>query len=175
MAISVDWVTRVITIPQADLTLLSGSLYELDVNAFRLALKDLEDLEGMPFDDTHNHNTEVIIGGVTYARLIEIINGYTVTFEDGQYAVNIVGGNTNLAEVLNINQVSTRSNNSAGLISGGRIVSGLDTIIDLLCNNGTIVNNPDTSRTVTIFEDDGITIRARVHISPDGLTRTRLI
>jgi len=45
MAISVDWPTGVISVPQSYLTLISGSLYELDVDQFRLDLKDLEDSE----------------------------------------------------------------------------------------------------------------------------------
>ena len=83
---------------------------------FRLNLKDLEDdSDGMAFERTHKHNTSVSVGGVILARVIEIINGYTVTFEDGQYAVNLVGANRNVADVVNINQVSVRSANSAGL------------------------------------------------------------
>jgi hypothetical protein len=90
---------------------------ELDLNAFRLKLKDLEDSpEGMPYLDTHRHNTSVTLGGVTFARLIEIINDYTITFEDGQYAVNLVGANSNVGDRVNVNQVSVRSANSAGLI-----------------------------------------------------------
>jgi len=116
MAISIDWTTKIISVPQSFLTLISGSLYELDTNNFRLALKDIEDDEGIPFLDTHRHNTVVNLGGIGYARTIEIINGYTVTFEDGQYAVNLVGSNNNIADVTNINQVSIRPNNSAGLI-----------------------------------------------------------
>jgi hypothetical protein len=69
----------------------------------------------MSFLDTHSHNQPVTVGGVTLARVIEIINGYTITFENGQYAVNLVGGNTNIADVTNVNQVSVRSANSAGL------------------------------------------------------------
>ncbi len=78
MAISIDWGTRIISVPQADLTFVSGTLYALDTFTFRLSLKDLEDdEEGIPYPDTHNHNTEVTIAGVTYARTIEIINNYT--------------------------------------------------------------------------------------------------
>jgi len=95
---------------------------ELDLNVFRLALKDLEDGEdGIPHPDTHQHNTEVTVGGLTLARVIEIINGYTVTFEDLQYAVNLVGANSNVGDVVNVNQVSVRSQNSAGLISSPAI------------------------------------------------------
>lgn len=117
MPISINWGTKVITVPQADLTDLGGGVYQLDVNVFRLALKDLEDDEaGMPFLRTHNHNTQVTVGGVTLARVVEIINGYTVTFENGSYAVTLTGANNNIPDVANVNSVSIRSNNSAGLI-----------------------------------------------------------
>ena len=124
MAISVNWATRVITIPKSFMTEISPTLYELDLNAFRLALKDIEDnSEGMSYPDTHFHNTEVTLSGVTYARQIVITNGYTVTFEDGMYAVKCVGANHNLADVKNLNSVSLIIGNSAGLVvtsgSGG--------------------------------------------------------
>lgn len=118
--ITVNWPTKVIHIPQADLTPVSGALYELNVNTLRLALKDLEDDElGQPWPTTHNHNTELTLSGVTYARAVEIINGYTVEFEDGQYAVRLVGANHNIADVKVLNQVSLIIGNSAGLIVGG--------------------------------------------------------
>jgi len=127
MAISIDWGTRVITIPQADLTPLGGTLYELNANTFRLWLKDLEDdTAGMSFPDTHRHNTEVTIAGITYARTVEIINGYTVTFQDGQYRVNIIGANNNITDVLNLNQVSVVPSNSAGLQSP-RLLNDIET------------------------------------------------
>lgn len=127
MAISIDWGGRVINVPKADLTLVSGSVYELDVDVFRLALKDLEDGEaGMVFPRTHNHNTEVTVGGVTLARVVEILSPYTVTFEDGQYAVNLVGANSNISDVTNVNQVSIRPQNSAGMIVSGSGVTAQD-------------------------------------------------
>lgn len=119
MAISVDWGQRIINVPRADMTLLQSmptEIRQLNLNTFRLTLKDLEDdAAGMPFPDTHRHNTTVEVGGVILARVVEIINGYTVTFEDGQYAVNLVGANSNVGDVVNVNQVSVRSANSAGL------------------------------------------------------------
>lgn len=119
MAISIDWGARIINIPRADLTLLQSSpteIRQLDLNEFRLTLRGLEDdPAGMAYPKTHRHNTAVTVGGVTLARVIEIVNGYTVTFEDGQYAVNLVGANSNVGDVVNVNQVSVRSANSAGL------------------------------------------------------------
>ena len=118
MAITIDWGTKVINIPQTDLTLISGSLYELntdtklraDVNALQASE------EGIVFDTTHTHNTEITIAGVTYARTLEFINGYTITLEDLQYRTNLIGSNNNVTDVLNLNQVSVIPSNSAGLI-----------------------------------------------------------
>lgn len=117
--ISINWGTKVINVPRTDMTLLQASpeIRQLDLNTFRLTLKDLEDDEaGISFPTTHNHVAPIDVGGVTLARVVEIINGYTVTFEDGQYAVNLVGANTNLPDVANVNQVSIRSSNSGGLV-----------------------------------------------------------
>lgn len=120
MAISVDWGTKVIFVPKADTTLINigpPEIRQLDVDTFRLALKALEDdEEGMAFPDTHQHNAEVVISGITYARFIEFINGYTITFEAGTYGVDLTGANNNIMDVLNMNETQVRSNNSAGLV-----------------------------------------------------------
>lgn len=113
--------TQRITIPQADLSFVGGVLYELDVDALRLDLKDSEDSEeGMAFPATHQHNTEVVLSGVTYARTVEIINGYTIEFEDtaSPYTVRCVGANHNLADVFvpGTSGVSLIIGNSAGLV-----------------------------------------------------------
>ena len=119
MAITVDWVTRIINVPKADTQLVQSvptEIRQLDLDIFRKDLNALQaDEEGIPFLTTHQHVQPIDIGGVTLARVIEIINGYTVTFEDGQYAVNLVGANSNVGDVTNVNQVSIRSANSAGL------------------------------------------------------------
>lgn len=125
MAISIDWGTRVITVPKADMELVHSfpfEVRELDLNEFHLTLRNLEDdIEGMAYPSTHNHNTEVSLGGVVLSRVVEIINDYTVTFENGNYAVNLVGANSNVADVTNLNSVSIRSANSAGLITVGGV------------------------------------------------------
>lgn len=118
MAISINWATKVITVPQNFCTNISGALWEFDVDEFRLALKDIEDSpEGMAYPDTHSHNTEVTLSGVTYARTFEIINGYTVTFEPtgSPWTASCTGANHNIADVKNVNHVSLIIANSAGL------------------------------------------------------------
>jgi hypothetical protein len=131
MPVSIDWATKIITVPPDFMTLVSGvpgngdmqpnpALYELDVNALRLALKDIEDSDGMPFLDTHRHNGVVTISGVSYARTFEVINGYTVLFDAStydHYTVRCTGANHNIADVRRPNSVSLIIGNSAGLIT----------------------------------------------------------
>jgi hypothetical protein len=156
--ITIDWGTKVINVPQSFLTPISGVLYELDVNAFRLALKDLEDsAEGMPYPDTHRHNTELVLSGTTYARSVEIINGYTVAFEDvgSHYTVRCVGANHNIADVLLYNDVNLIIGNSAGLqivTSGSGLSIEQDAILQALAKihgllSGTPLVVTPTSRT----------------------------
>jgi hypothetical protein len=129
MAITVDWGnTNIIDIAQSDLTLVSGALYELDTDAFRKSLKALEDdVEGMPFPNTHTHNTEITLFGVTFARTIEILSPYTVRFENGSYSVRLAGSNNNIGDVgggiLVQNTVQVITQNSAGLTAPSKALT----------------------------------------------------
>lgn len=77
--ISIDHTTYIISVPQSFLTLISGTSYSLDTNAFHLALKDWEDSEdGVVMPQTHNHNTVVTLGGIQYARIIEMRAPYKI-------------------------------------------------------------------------------------------------
>lgn len=121
MGITIDYNTFVISHPQADLTLISGTLYKEDTNSTRKALKVLEANEtGIPFPDTHNHNTIVSLFGVVYARTIEILSPYSIKYTpDSQWSVRLDGSNNNFGDIeggiLNQNQVQVIPTNSAGL------------------------------------------------------------
>lgn len=125
MALSLDPATRLISIPQADLTFVSGTLYTLDSDQFRKDVFDLiasEPYIWMP--DAFQHNTEVTVAGITYARTLEFINSYNVQFEDtgAAYTVRIEGSNNNIFDVENgilipTDKVTVVSTNSAGLIA----------------------------------------------------------
>lgn len=107
--ITITWGTKTINVPRSFLTFVSGTLYELDTNLFRLALKDLEDsIEGMAHLRTHKHNTEVTVAGTTFARTIEIINGYSIEFEDGFYSVKLIGSNNNIFDTQKAKSIKTR-------------------------------------------------------------------
>lgn len=166
MAITIDWLTYVINVPKADLTLLQASpeLRELDLDWFRLQLKDIEDDEpGIPQPDTHIHLTEVTLAGLTYARIVEILDPYTVEFEDGQYTVACVGANHNVSDVKVPNQVSLIVNNAAGLITNAAIefssFNGGVTVDETSSYSGTVfpvgtpqrpVNNLDDAKLIAV-------------------------
>jgi hypothetical protein len=151
MAISINFATGVISVPQADLTSLGGGLYELDVDEFRLALRALEDDEaGIVFPITHTHNTSVDLSGVTYARTVEILSPYTVDFEDGTYTVKCVGANHNLGDVKVVDNVSLLIGNSAGLIqvtSGSGVLPGDITDIASAVWDTTLADHTDAGST----------------------------
>lgn len=123
MALSIDHDTLVITVPQADLTFVSGTFYRMDTEGyFRISVIELlDDEDHMVLEDAIVHNTEVTVAGVTYARFIELINGYSVTFTpDSAWTVELINSNNNLFDVengiLNQNNVQVIPGNSAGLI-----------------------------------------------------------
>ena len=107
--IFINWITGEIFVPKFFSTLVQTTPIEvrdLDIDLFRLKLRDLEDnIDGRPWPKTHTHNTQVVLSGITYARVIEILDPYTITFEDGQYAINLQGANSNIADRININNV----------------------------------------------------------------------
>jgi hypothetical protein len=135
MAITVDWITKTFFVPQSDLSLVTGTLYELDTETgFRQEINALmASAEGIVFEDSIQHFTEYTVAGVTYARAISLINGYNITFTpDMQWSVRLSGSNNNLfdieAGVLNQNQVQVIPQNSAGLINTAITVAEVEQI-----------------------------------------------
>ncbi len=119
MAIDVDWVSGLITIPKADMSVVqvSPEIREFDVEQFHQDLRAIHaSVQGAPYPRTHTHKAESVLSGVTYARIVEIIPPYTVEFEDDQYGVQAFGANHNLLDVKVANQVSLLVQNSAGLV-----------------------------------------------------------
>jgi hypothetical protein len=116
--ITIDWATKTINVPKdylEDNDVVPGT-YKLDVNRFKNDIGAiLDDADGIVNDDIFINNSPFELDGVVYARGLKIINGYSVTFEDGHYAVYVTGANSNIASVANINMVSIRPMNSAGL------------------------------------------------------------
>ena len=117
MAYSVNWDTRIVSIPQADLVDLGGNVYKLDLELCHQELRRLEweFFEGFSQAQILEYTPPTLAGGVIYAAFVLLINDYWIEFEDGQYAVNFDGANTNIQDYTVVNQVSIRPNNSAGL------------------------------------------------------------
>lgn len=121
MAYTVDWQAKSIFVPVADMTLVSGSEYELDMTAFRVEIRRLEwefD-EGMGWPQVLEHTKPKTLAGVAFAGFDEIINGYTITFDPVATKVTVKGTNNNIVDVLVINGVSVIPSNSAGLVQAG--------------------------------------------------------
>jgi hypothetical protein len=143
MTVTIDETTQVITVEQTDLTFVTGTLYELDTNVYRLAVGALLASERyMWMDPAFNHNGEVSVAGTTFARIIEQTNGYSLTFENLTYSVRLAGSNNNLFDIengiLNQNLVQVIAQNSAGLV----VVSDAD--------------NVDTAQVIGAVEDWGV-------------------
>jgi len=113
---SVDWETRIITIPKSDLSDIGDNRYELDLEEFHRNIRILEYEfdEGLSQPEILRYNSPVVLSGTTYVGVVEIINDYKVMFEDGLYFVPFVGANTNLQDNMILNGVVPLPNNSAG-------------------------------------------------------------
>lgn len=160
MALALNPATRVITIPQADLTFVSGDLYELDTDQFR---KDVMTLLASQtyiwLPDAFQHNTEVTIVGTTYARLIEFINGFSITFEDLVYSVRLAGSNNNIFDVEN-----GILNPSGNVTVIGQNSAGLQTII-----SGSGLSATQATQLAEIFKLLGLDVTDRIVITPTGV------
>jgi hypothetical protein len=126
MAVTVDYSTAapwLITVPKADLTLLTGTQYQLTVDGFWILLRDFSDNENpmaRPILYTRINATS------STPSITEIdLTYYQIEFEDGLYSVNIVNGNTNIREAEVKNQVSVNTNNTTGFIDPVFLEQGL--------------------------------------------------
>lgn len=112
--LSVDWITKIITVPQSDLTLISGTAYNLDVSQLLFLLRELNSSEegiAQTVNGTLYSNTSPSDGT---PRVVKLVEGYTIQFENLLYSVDIINGNTNIRDVEIKNQVSVGTNNVSG-------------------------------------------------------------
>ena len=126
MAFTFDYLNKIISVPQADLTFVSGTFYTMDTNWFKnQLLAEMGSENGIWADDMYVHNTQVgPIAGTTFARTIQIVNGWKVQFTpDSQWTVQLEGSNNDIWSVgdgiLVQNQVQVIPTNSGGLVVGG--------------------------------------------------------
>ena len=137
MAISVDWPTGVITVPKADTVLvgtdpISGrEIREFDTDAFHEDLRSEEEtVAGRAWPITHQWNSAVSLGGVTYAPQFIVVNDYQIEFEEVMtpYRVVFTSTNNNIADFSVVNNVSIQPGNSAGLQLAGSGVTQQDKV-----------------------------------------------
>jgi hypothetical protein len=114
VAYSVDWGNLIVTVPQADLVLVSPGVYELDIVVFWQNIHDIQDslpamgfppiMQGLP--PTSFSPRGVVIDPQNAGWLIE--------FEDGQYEVQLFNGNSDIQSNRVQNQVSITSRTITG-------------------------------------------------------------
>ena len=121
MAITINYQTYVINVDKSETTFLGINpqtgleIRQLNVETFGKQLADIQDNSNDVWATTaFEYTGPKDVGGIQLAPVLLILNPYTVTFEDGQYAINLIGGNTNLQDFANVNQVSIRPSNSVG-------------------------------------------------------------
>lgn len=113
MPLSVDWPNKFITIPKSELTLIDGTRYKITVDYWWQLLREMNaSEEGIVFDTMYNSTAATS----STPQIVDLINGYTASFEDGAYSVEFVNGNTNWREVEVKNQVGVGTNNTTGFI-----------------------------------------------------------
>ena len=178
MALTIDPATRVISVPQADLTFVSGTLYTLDSDQFRKDVWDILSSEShIWLPPAFQHNTEVTITGDTLARTIVFINGFSVTFEDtgSAYSIKIIGSNNNIHDIdggiLNPTALTTViPTNSFGLITSPQI-------LEIHEDRGLNPANPKTvteNTTDVSYDEDTANIAKEVRKSGSVTTITRV-
>lgn len=109
----------VINVPKAYMPVVQTTpteIRQLNLDSFRTSLNDLmDDPLGIPYPTNHKHSPPTTFAGVTLARVVEVLDPYVIEFEDDQYNVNVVGGNSNVSDKTVKNQVGVNTANSAGL------------------------------------------------------------
>lgn len=165
MSYSVNWITKVVSVPTADLTLVSGTRYSLSMPNFLAEIRRLEweFTEGLWAPAILDHtNTRTDFAGANYAPFDDMLNGYTVQFTGIATRVDLLGSNNDLVDVLLPTGVSVVPSNSAGLqiYTEGAASIQLDLLIDIVTDILKLTGNKVTKLgdIITIYEDDENTV-----------------
>ncbi len=182
---SVNWITRIVSIPKADLVLIDvgpPEVRELDLETLWRELRGIESSEeGAVFppligdpDGMVRHQPPLSISTVTIGRVVEIINGFQLEFEDGLYSVNVVGGNSNVSDVVVRNQVSVNTANTAGLTAPGFTAADALRLLELYQSHALDPLVPVLYRKTPARNEFGGVVQEAVKDSFGNLTVTRL-
>ena len=170
MSYGVDWIAKEVTIPTADLTLVSGTRYSLLMSDFLAECRRLEwdFADGLWAPSIVDHtDTRFDFAGANYAPFDDMINGYTVQFSGVATRVDLLGSNNDIIDILIATGVSVVPSNSAGLqivSTGSGLAAGQDaklTAIDagIIYQNKIINNVKEIKKIATswylLIYDDG--------------------
>jgi len=173
MSYSVNWVSKVVSIPTTDLTLVSGTRYSLTMSDFLAEVRRLEwaFTEGLWAPAIVDHtNTRTDFAGANYAPFDDMINGYTVEFTGVADRVDLLGSNNNLVDILIPTGVSIVPSNSAGLqiveTSSGTVLTpeekaAFETMRKYHTNKMEI---DSVTNRLKIYEDNGVDIAAEFEL-----------
>lgn len=162
MAYSVNWLTKVVTIPLSDLMLVEGSNYVLNVDYAHDEIRRLEweFSQGLWAEHAIEYINSYILSGLTYSPVIRMINGYTWYIDTTNINVGLVGSNSNFLDTfIPGNGVSVLANNSAGKTSDDvALTPEQDTKLTEVHNAHHRRRHWDKdAQTITLYEEDKTT------------------
>lgn len=115
LSIEMDWSNKVINIPKSGLKSLTTNIATREIRLLDVEIlwRDLAalnaNLEGIVFEIMYDNTPPYNAQGINQQyRRLKIISGYTVTFENGDYTVDIANGVSNILEIVNKNKVIVR-------------------------------------------------------------------
>jgi hypothetical protein len=122
MSYSVNWATKVVTVPLTDLTLISGSNYSLNTGDFWIEMRRLEASpeDGLWTEQVIEYVNTQVLSGITYSAIVKLINSYTWNTDTTNKNIFLIGFNSNLLDTfIPGSGISVLANNSGGKIDAG--------------------------------------------------------
>jgi hypothetical protein len=174
VAFTVNWLTKLVTVPLTDLTLVSGINYTMDVDTAHDEMRRLEweFADGLWAAQIIEYIDSQLLSGIVYSPIVKMVNGYTWEIDASNINVALVGANTNLLDTyIPSMSVSILVNNSGGKIvtGSGLSVAEQTQLRELHANEGLETGNPMTVTTTTRSTDDAT---IDLDLTGDGVTST---
>ena len=171
MAYSVNWATKVVTVPLTDLTLVSGFNYTLDTGDFWIEMRRLEASagDGLWAEQVIEYANTQLLSGLTYSAIVKMINGYTWNTDTTNKNISLLGFNSNLLDTfIPGSGISVLANNSAGkqTITSG---SGLDAAQDQKLTDIDVRTIDIDLHSLEMWRTLGLEVGNTITITPTGI------
>ncbi len=171
MAYSVNWATKVVTVPLTDLTLVSGFNYTLDTGDFWIEMRRLEASagDGLWAEQVIEYANTQLLSGLTYSAIVKMINGYTWNTDTTNKTISLLGFNSNLLDTfIPGSGISVLANNSAGkqTITSG---SGLDAAQDQKLTDIDVRTIDIDLHSLEMWRTLGLEVGNTITITPTGI------